>query len=202
VVDIDEFLYLPGLLNRLKRYQAEGITAIPALSYQMLSDQFPTENTSLPKMIRRGVPSLSMSKLGVLNPEAIQEVNFAVGNHSANPTGHVRYPETDELLLLHYKYLNRSYVQRRHAELLTKRGSVDLENRWGYHYSWDEQQLDQQLQDFAKTSREVLNSTGAIIDDFDLHADLWWRLPNEPEPPEEKQKSWRRRLLKKIGLKR
>jgi hypothetical protein len=49
VVDIDEFLYLPGLLNRLKRYQAEGITAIPALSYQMLSDQFPTKTPLSPK---------------------------------------------------------------------------------------------------------------------------------------------------------
>src|SRR5947209_6450977 len=41
VIDIDEHLYHPDLPALLRRYRDDGITIVPALGYQMISERFP-----------------------------------------------------------------------------------------------------------------------------------------------------------------
>ena len=58
----------------------------------------------------------------------------AHGRHHANPKGVVRYPDRDELLNLHYKWLGLDYVLSRSALLRTGLGEIDRANKWGFHY--------------------------------------------------------------------
>ena len=41
VVDVDEFVYHPSLINVLRRYQASGITLPRIKGYNMVSERFP-----------------------------------------------------------------------------------------------------------------------------------------------------------------
>jgi Glycosyl transferase family 2 len=47
VIDIDEHLFHPDLSKLLMRYKALGISIVPALGYQMISDEFPGSNALL-----------------------------------------------------------------------------------------------------------------------------------------------------------
>ena len=119
ISNIDEHLHHPSLRQYLEHCRDKGITVIPALGYQMLSDDFPPAHVKLCETVTRGAPWRQMNKLIMFNPDAVREINFDVGRHAAWPEGDIRYPEQDELLLLHYKYLGRDYTSARHAELRT-----------------------------------------------------------------------------------
>jgi hypothetical protein len=78
-----------------------------------------------------------MNKLSIFDPDLIEETNFEVGRHGANPTGKIVLPEEDELLLLHYKYLGMSYLVERNSFLAAGLGEIDRANDWGHQYIWD-----------------------------------------------------------------
>jgi len=82
------------------------------------------------------MPWLDMMKLAVFDPVAIEEINFTPGRHEATPTGKVIYPSTDELLLLHYKYLGLWQTFRRHRALAKGLGPSDIAHRHGFQYLW------------------------------------------------------------------
>ncbi len=138
---VDELLYTPRLSVYLAECTRKGITAIPALGFQMISETFPSPDLSLAESVRRGSPFAKMNKLSVFDPDKILETDQEVGRHAAEPSGEVRFPKTDRLLLLHYKYLSFEYTFKRHQELASKLGAVDRQNGWGFEYDWTREQL-------------------------------------------------------------
>ena len=134
VADVDEFLYHPDLFGYLRRCRKRGVTCIPALGYEMVSDRFPMPDDALLTAVRRGVPHRMMSKLRLFDPNAVEEKNFGPGGHVAEPAGRIVYPQKDELLLLHYKWLGLDYLQRRHAMMETTRRARDRAKNWSHHY--------------------------------------------------------------------
>ena len=56
VTDIDEHLYHSDLSTLLIRYKAQGTTFIPALGYQMISEEFPGPSEMLCETRTRGGP--------------------------------------------------------------------------------------------------------------------------------------------------
>jgi len=134
IADIDEHLYHPDLAGYLTACKRSGVTAMPALGYQMISDAFPQGEQRLDEMVRNGEPSAIMSKMLIFDPNRLTETNFAVGRHSAQPRGRVRYPKEDRLLNLHFKGLGLDHVIARYRCLASKRGTRDRANKWGYHY--------------------------------------------------------------------
>ena len=147
--NIDEHLYHPNLSEYLLECRRKSVTAIPALGYEMLSETFPSPGALLCETITRGAPRRSLSKLAIFDPNAVHETNCGVGRHSAYPTGRIVWPERDELLLLHYKYLGGAYFQQRHGQLAAGLGRTDV--RWGWATHWKE---------FSKSN------TGAVLEDF------------------------------------
>jgi hypothetical protein len=141
ITAIDEFLYHPDIINYFINCKREKITAIPALGYQMLSEKFPDNNSDLITEVPNGAASDLFSKLSLFNPDAIEETNYAVGRHCANPEGELKYPRHDELLNLHFKYLSFDFLFERHKKLLNKLRSADIKNKWGFHYALDEEEL-------------------------------------------------------------
>lgn len=176
ITAVDEILYTPNLKTYLDSCAKQGVTAVPALGYQMISPSLPTAEGNLHEMVKRGCPWTVMNKLSIFNPNKIAETNQAVGRHDAGPTGKVKYPATDELLLLHYKYLSFEATFKRHAELQEKLGSVDKANRWARRYSWSREEFQNDWDYFEQNSVEDVFA--ASYNPHLQHSPLserWWR---------------------------
>jgi Glycosyl transferase family 2 len=148
VTDIDEHLFHPSMLDYLRMSAASGVTMIPALGFQMISENFPgDDDDTLCEAHPYGTPWAQMMKPSIFNPDQIEEIGFALGRHQAEPIGNIRVPDRDEILLLHYKYLNIERTHARHLELGARLGSRDLDNQWGHKYFWS---LDDLREDWSR----------------------------------------------------
>jgi hypothetical protein len=112
-----------------------------------------------------------MCKASLFDPVAIEEINYGIGRHVAAPTGNVRLPPQDELLLLHYKYLGFEHTLARLRQLRSGLGTKDIVNGWGLKYSWSEVQLRDNWNAIAENAVEVLDQ--ACSPDWDYAP--WWK---------------------------
>jgi hypothetical protein len=155
VTDIDEHIYHPRIKDYLVDCKRQGVTIIPALGYQMLSDQLPPEGSLLSQSVTKGAPSSVWSKMNIFAPDDVTATNFAVGRHSAIPEGNIVAPDQDELLLLHFKYLGFERIRQRHERTLSRQRKKDLARSWGYQYSWTMEQLRDEWQKIASELVDV-----------------------------------------------
>lgn len=175
ITAIDEILYTPNLKSYLMACTKNGVTAVPALGYQMISPTVPVGNRNMHDLVRRGCPWTLMNKLSIFNPDKISETNQGLGRHNAEPDGEIKYPATDQLLLLHYKYLSFEHTVKRHADLSEKLGQVDKANGWG-QYTWPREKLQNEWNRFEQNSVEDVLAAG-----YNPHVqhspltDRWWR---------------------------
>lgn len=173
VTNIDEHLYHPDLAGYLATSRDAGVTLIPALGYQMISERFPPPEAVLARDLTQGAPIAAFSKLSLFDPSAIKRVRYKVGRHRADPTGKVVYPDRDELLLLHYKYLGVSYAKSRNQALGEALKSEDIAKDWGHHYRRSDKQFDAQL---AVYLRHLTDVTSPDLRPWDTHSEpRWWR---------------------------
>jgi glycosyltransferase involved in cell wall biosynthesis len=155
ITDIDEHLYHRDLLDLLSEYKARGTTVVPALGYQMISQDFPLPDEMLCTTRTLGAPWQQMCKISLFDPAAIEEINYGPGRHVAAPVGNVRLPPHDELLLLHYKYLGFERTLARHRHLRSRLRPKDFANGWGHKYSWSEAQLRDDWRAFAEEAADI-----------------------------------------------
>jgi hypothetical protein len=168
---LDEHLHHADLAGYLETCKRRGITAIPALGFQMVAREFPAAGTHLAATLTRGAPEQNMSKLSIFDPGAIAESRFSPGRHWAAPTGRLHYPRADEVLNLHYKYLGMPYLLERRALLRTGLGKADRKHKLGHEYSYDDARMREEFDRYEAAA-------------FDLAADdararyrqlRWWR---------------------------
>jgi hypothetical protein len=155
VTDIDEHLYRPDLIGYLAQCRAEGITAIRAIGFEMISDEFPAVADRLTNLVTRGCRSVGHVKLCIFNPNAISETRFGPGRHRAWPEGHVVWPASAEVLMLHYKQLGVEYVAARSAELAKGLKAGDLKEGWGINYTWSREEIAANLKRLKDESEPV-----------------------------------------------
>jgi hypothetical protein len=200
VTDIDEHLYHPNMYQYLAQCRAQGVTIIPALGYQMLSEEFPKQKTLLWQSLTRGACDAVYSKLNIFSPNEIDAVNYSPGRHNAAPTGRVILPARDELLLLHYHYLGFERVRKRYARVLARQRRTDIAMGHGVQYSWSSEQL-----------RETWNLIASRLVDisqpdprpWEIHkGPRWWRSPYLPWETHEMPPWWREHggLRKRLSL--
>ena len=181
ITDIDEHLYHPDMYGYLAQCRAQGVTIIPALGYQMLSEPFPEHNTLLCQSLTRGACDLLYSKLSIFSPNEIDAVNYTPGRHCAAPTGRVVLPARDELLLLHYRYLDFERVRKRYQVLATRHSEADSAMGWGSQYSWSSEQLRKAWNLIAS---RLVDISRPDLRPWETHEGLrWWRSP-DPGPSE------------------
>lgn len=157
ICDVDEHLYHPNNLRTyLQECTAKGITLVVPTGYEMVSDFFPDIDKPLHETIRDGVRSPAHDKPQLFNPNAIQEINFCPGRHTAMPIGNVIKPAINEVLLLHYKYLGFDYMNTRYNELKQGLLGQDIAKGMGFHYLWNENQKFEQFQNLKNNSIKVL----------------------------------------------
>lgn len=179
ITPVDEHLAHPDLAGLLAECRRHGVTAIPALGFQMVADRFPDTPSRLADVLRRGAPHPPMNKLSLFDPDAIEETRFIGGRHRAAPTGRVVYPAADTLANLHYRYLGLDYLESRHALLRTGLGSGDAAAGLGAEYHRDAAALRQDWQGFAA---RAVDYADPALDTARTHPRRWWRDPPEPAP--------------------
>jgi hypothetical protein len=180
VTAIDEHLWIPGrpMADALRAYAEAGVTAVPGLGYQMISDTFPSPGERLCETRTHGAPFPDMNKLSLFRPDALSETGYAVGRHEARPEGAVRYPAADELLVLHYKYLGFERLVSRHALLRSGLGEDDVRKRWGTQYGWE---VGRTRQDWYRISVAAVDlAAGDHVPHRDRRDRRWWREGIDP----------------------
>ena len=175
ITAVDEHLYHPAGLERYLRIAAgRGITAVPALAFQMVSDVFPSPDEHLAKTRRHGVPLDFYNKLSVFNPNAISETRYRSGRHWAQPKGHVQYPKEDELLLFHYKFLGLNYLLSRYAVLSAGLGRRDRA-LYAFNYDKSKFQLEAEFEKLRRTAVDVTSVEAASFTRNKWWRKKWWR---------------------------
>jgi hypothetical protein len=144
----------------------------------MISEKFPDGEALLCRDYPWGAPYDMMNKLGIFDPDAIDETNYESGRHRAKPMGRVRYPPRDELLNLHYRYLGIDYVMHRNAALLAKLGKDHslLGPEWSYA-----RESEKEAASLAEWQRAAVDISDPALQPWKNHVDCtrhsWWRNP-------------------------
>lgn len=168
---IDEHLYHKAMSRYLVRCRKDGVTAIPALGFHMISEAVPAPRETLADTRRMGMPSWEMNKLSLFDPNALTETNFYPGRHFAEPAGRVVYPEADELLNLHYKFIDKAYLKARHRVLRQGLRAGDIEKGLGGQYDWS----DAEFEDAWKRVADAAKDRADPAIGFATHLQRWWR---------------------------
>lgn len=185
LTDVDEHIYHPQLEAYLRECKHRGITYMPTLGFDMVTDEFPGQNEYLARTRTLGAPNHSYSKMRILDPDAIEEINFDIGCHTASPLGRVVLPEKDELLLLHYKQLGTNYVMSRHAALGQRLRERDVANRWGYQFFHSPEEQERTVANLKSNLVDITDSN--YLPWRDHHEARWWRpelRPADGSPPQ------------------
>lgn len=173
VTEIDEHLYHPDLPAYLAACKAAGVTLIPALGYQMISESFPDRGIHLCKNLNQGAPWVQMNKVNIFSPNDISSINYSPGRHIAQPSGRVVFPDRDELLLLHYKYLGFEHTQSRHEQYAVRLREMDVARNWGHKWRWNREELRNDWDQFAA---RLVDTSTLYPDACESHsASRWWR---------------------------
>lgn len=170
---IDEHLYHPDMTGFLSHCRRDRLSALPALGFNMVLEDFPAPDTWLAGTYFRGEPHHEMNKLSLFNPDMLDETNFSAGRHFAKPTGRIVFPPVDEVLNLHYKYLGSDYVFARHALLRTGLGSHDVFAGLGEQYARTRAEFDTAWTALAARTMDYRDPSVG----FATHLDRWWRGP-------------------------
>lgn len=175
ITAIDEHLTTAdrNMATRLEHYACDGVTLAPAIGYQMLSETFPCATETLAATRTRGAPNRYMNKLSIFNPDAIRETGFSHGRHGAQPVGHLKYPERDEVMLFHYKNMDFEKTLARQMALGARLGSGDNEKGWGHHYHWAKEKLRASWDEVNNNALD-LGSADFVCADHSA-SPLWWR---------------------------
>jgi Glycosyl transferase family 2 len=142
VVDMDEHIHHSDLHSHLAACRRQGITAIQAVGYEMVSVEFPEPDATLCDTITTGFRyPAALDKFCLFDPNAIAMSNFHPGRHKASPVGRVVWDTSESVKLLHYKQLSLDYFIKRTGELCNGLRPDDFKNGWGEHYKRTPQQL-------------------------------------------------------------
>lgn len=172
IVDMDEHLFVPRspMRDLLERYKSQGITLVPALGFQILSEDFPEAGEHLTQSLTWGKPWPDMCKLSIFNPDAIEETNFTEGRHTAKAVGKLKLPGRDELLLFHYKYLDFERTLKKQNSQHNNVGKFDAAAM--HSYARSRQELRDDWDDSLKDSGDM----SSYDSDKYPYTDRWWRL--------------------------
>lgn len=151
IVDSDEILNMTWV--QLMDQQSEGVTAIKGVGFNMHSYDMPKH---LMTEIKNGIPAVQYNKLVCFNPEAITDLGFTHGCHTANPQGYVKY-NTREYELLHYKFIGPpERTIKKHNHYSKRSSQRNIANGWGSHYHGDQSYLIAKWPEWIAASRRII----------------------------------------------
>lgn len=127
VGDVDEIIYHPhGVEKFLHTLKRDKYTIVKPHAYDMVVDSLPVHDGMIydHEDFRKGMRIVdhdrmhicdghTYDKCCVFSPKHIDEINYTLGAHVANPIGDTNIFHRSECKLLHYKYMHRqTYITR------------------------------------------------------------------------------------------
>ncbi len=137
VSDVDEFLYHPNLLKKLRTFKKYGITLPRVQGYDMVSDQLPKLDVL---EIKTGRKSAKYSKSLIFDPNNIHAMNYDFGCHSHKSMGVIK-KSWSKLYVLHYRNVGGYNRMIERQKIYAKRLSAfNVQNRHGIEYLLNEEE--------------------------------------------------------------
>jgi len=132
VADVDELLWHPtGLRGYLKRCLSQQITLPKVCGYNMLSEKLPRDDghTPITDLIKVGIEDRRFcSKRAVFHRSL--DIGYAAAAHECNPQGPVKESPTEEIKLLHYKWLSYDFAMGRMRERADRLSKDNIVHGW------------------------------------------------------------------------
>ncbi|WP_230470608.1 glycosyltransferase family 2 protein [Flavobacterium cheongpyeongense] len=158
VCDMDEFLYDENLQEKLVQAKQQNIILPAVMGYNMMSHEFPADyKKGITEQVKHGVRSERFDKQIIFDPKKIKEINYRPGAHLCNP---VFYENSNvdsriELKLLHYKYLGKDYVYKKHKVYVNRMSEISRKKKHGYEYLEGEAHVDYMFES-AKSVKRII----------------------------------------------
>ncbi len=149
VCDMDEIVWMDGILNHLKECQEKGISVIRPRLFQVLSKEFPQYNKGLVHTQCVGFRQMHLVKSLIFNPNMIQEINYDYGAHECRPQGKGQHISSPCLNTLHLKFIGREYMIERKNQYAERMSQRNIEKKLGmkyldpdcYYYEWFDKKI-------------------------------------------------------------
>ena len=168
VCDMDECLYSPVLEEEMEYMLENGFTICGPEQYALVGDNYPEykDNMLLHEIITRvrlqksnHTPHLiTTGKLMLFNPNAIKEINYSAGCHTANPIGNVKLYDRKQIFCIH---INRGfgvdYNIRRVREYEKRLSNTNKKYKLGIHYTFSDEEIIRNYQNGIKNSLNIMD---------------------------------------------
>ena len=119
VCDFDETIFskdIETLRSELQYMKDNGYTILSPLSFDIVADDFPDYETGkyLHELCKYGQNNVIWYTKPILfNPKEINDINYAMGAHLAQPTGNVKWYYSPSLFMIHAKFVGVEYQRDR-----------------------------------------------------------------------------------------
>ena len=174
VGNIDEFVYNRDISAYLARCTAAGVTAVPALGFDMVRREPVKPGAQLLSAVRNGTQSQAMSRFAIFNPDAIEETNYGPGRHACEPEGKIVIPERDRTLNLHFKLIGFDETYRRMKQQDARRNKMEKDRGFGAQYGWPYEKFSTYWNNVERNCLDVLTW---YKNDLPYVPRPWWRDP-------------------------
>ncbi|MGO8752978.1 MAG: glycosyltransferase family 2 protein [Thermoguttaceae bacterium] len=128
VVDADEFIYHPNWM-----FLSTPATICIPTGYELFLDSIPADGQLYAGFVR-GTRQKRWDKPVLFRPRRIWEMNFAPGNHTAEPKGDVRRYREPDLKLLHCSFLTPEYRLAKVRRIRARQSEVNRRYGWSFQY--------------------------------------------------------------------
>jgi len=157
--DTDEFLYHEDMEKFLIDSKARGMTVFRPEGYHMIADEelVLLADDNVLDRIKNGVRTPVLDKPMMFDCNKIKEINYNFGCHSATPTGDVRWSTTNDLKMLHFKFVGIEdylYKNKIRAERLSK---FNRDNGFGTYYLVSEEEFRLDYKSYLDKRTKVLD---------------------------------------------
>lgn len=159
IVDVDEFLYHPTLIQKLQEYSLRGVTLPGVSGYEMLSYTFPEYDAkkSIVDQIQTGIRNDQwQAKRVIFSPKDVT-INYIFGCHTANCSGNVVSNECAELMLLHYRWLSYDYFVNKNRYISDRLSEFNKANNFGFHTTINAKMSEDEYNAKVKQAYNVFN---------------------------------------------
>lgn len=160
VVDTDEIIYHPNLVEYLQQCKDKGITVPIPTGWDMISQTFPKDEGQIYDQVKTGVCREKFNKQAVFVPKQVR-MNYGPGCHpntkaAHQPKGNVVTSQDPELKLLHFKMMGLEYYINRTAKLGARKSEQDLLCGYGKGYLRSPETLAEEFNQYWESSKLVI----------------------------------------------
>lgn len=107
-----------------------------------------------PEEIKTAVRATSYDKSYLFNKEAIHEINYRPGAHTAQPKGRVLQSH-GIYRCFHYKYLNLPYMIARHEHFASRLSPENIKRGYGFHYKYGAEKITAEFEEARRNAKVI-----------------------------------------------